>query len=94
MEFNWDEAKRVENLKKHGLDFRDDYRVFEQDVITDVDPRFDYGETRYYTIGLLNGKAVVLSHTETSVSIRIISFRKAQKHEQERYFEAFRDRLG
>ena len=91
MRFEWAEAKWLENIRKHGLDFRDAHRVFEEESYTEADERYDYGEIRYYTIGILKGLIVVISHTETPKVIRIISFRKAEKYEQELYFKTIRD---
>lgn len=91
MRFEWDEDKRLRNLRKHGLDFRDAHLVFDQDTYTDVDERFDYGEQRIYTIGMIRGITVIVSHTETTEVIRIISFRKAKKDEQELFFKKIRD---
>ena len=46
MRFIWDEAKRESNLRKHGLDFADAYRVFEGVVVQQPDTRFHYDEHR------------------------------------------------
>jgi len=86
MRFEWDENKRIANLTKHGFDFKDAHRIFEQPVFTIVDMRFDYGETRYLTLGLMTRRVVALSHTDDNEVIRIISLRKASKNEQEIYF--------
>ena len=94
MRYEWDETKRRENLVKHGLDFRDVQDIFEQESYTDIDDRFDYGETRFFTLGILNGVIVAVSHTENDELVRIISFRKAERYEQELYFAAIRDWLG
>lgn len=91
MRFEWDEVKREENLRKHGFDFRDTPSVFEDETYTEIDERFDYGETRYFTVGILNGVTVVISHTETPSVIRVISFRKAEKYEEELYYKTIRD---
>ncbi len=91
MTFEWDEKKRRENLVKHGMDFHDVHEVFDQETYTDIDDRFDYGETRFFTLGILNGVIVAVSHTENDDLVRIISFRKAEKHEQELYYAAIRD---
>ncbi|HEV2378252.1 MAG TPA: BrnT family toxin [Terriglobia bacterium] len=56
-----------------------------------VDDRFDYGETRFVTLGLLQGRVVVISHTETDEVIRIISVRKATKNEEIGYFRKIAD---
>ncbi len=89
--FEWDEQKRIQNLKKHGLDFLDAYCVFDRETLTDIDDRYDYGETRFLTLGIIHGVVVVISHTEDDDSIRVISFRRADKYEQEIYFKAIRD---
>jgi hypothetical protein len=87
MRFTWQEAKRKSNLKTHGLDFLDARKVFEGLTFTFEDDRFEYGEQRFITLGLLNGTPVSIVHTETAGHIHIISFRKATKHEQIIFFE-------
>lgn len=89
MRFTWSEAKRKTNLKDHALDFRDAPEVFEGPTFTFEDDRFDYGEKRYVTLGLLWGVPVSMVHTETADRVRIISFRKATKHEQAILFKTF-----
>ena len=88
MEFEWDEAKRQSNRQRHGIDFADVIQVFDGYTITTEDKRFDYGEIRYLTLGMLQNFVVVLVvHTDReNNTIRIISARKATKHEQKRYF--------
>ena len=87
MRFDWDEAKRLANIKKHGVDFADIVTIFENDVFTIEDQRFDYGETRYITFGLFKFRVIVVAHTHNNEVIRIISARKASKYEEEQYFE-------
>ncbi len=91
MKFEWDENKRLINLRRHGIDFADVKQVFENEAHTIIDDRFDYGEIRYLTLGLLFGEIVAISHTETDKKRRIISARKAEKYEQETYFREIRD---
>ncbi len=91
MIFDWDENKRAINLRRHGIDFADIWRVFENETYTILDERFDYGETRYFSVGILFGDIVAVSHTETDEVRRIISARYAGKHEQEKYFKKIRD---
>jgi uncharacterized DUF497 family protein len=85
--FDWDETKRLANIKKHGVDFADIVTIFENDVFTIEDQRFDYGETRYITFGLFKFRVIVVAHTYNNEVIRIISARKASKHEEEQYEE-------
>jgi uncharacterized protein len=87
MEFAWDESKRVLNLRKHGIDFSDIPEVFRRAIVTVEDDRFDYGEERFVTFGMLQGLVVAVVHTESKNYIRIISARKATKYEQKTYFE-------
>ncbi|MBF8285533.1 MAG: hypothetical protein HW378_4448 [Anaerolineales bacterium] len=87
MKFEWSETKRLANLKKHGIDFADVPAMFDGDVFTIQDERFDYGETRYITFGLLKFRVIVVAHTDENNIIRIISARKATKDEEKRYFE-------
>ena len=88
MRFEWDEAKRLSNIEKHGVDFAFIESLFSGYTVTVLDDRFDYGEYRFVTIGRLVGQIVTVAHTETDELIRIISVRKATRHEEEGYFEA------
>ena len=42
MEFDWDESKRISNLRKHGIDFLAVPAVFNGSIVTVEDDRFDY----------------------------------------------------
>jgi hypothetical protein len=51
-------------------------------TLTFEDARFEYGERRFVTLGLLSGIPVSIVHTEDPHEIRIISFRKATSREE------------
>ncbi|MEO8009636.1 MAG: BrnT family toxin [Betaproteobacteria bacterium] len=87
MRFTWDEAKRRRNVKDHGFDFVDAEEVFDDLTFTYEDDRFRYEEQRFVTLGLCKGIPVSIVHTETKGRIRVISFRKATKHETTILFE-------
>jgi hypothetical protein len=87
MRFTWSDAKRKRNVEQHGLDFVDAPRVFDGPTYTYEDDRFDYSEQRFVTLGILDEFVVSIVHTETSRVIRIISLRKATKHEQAIFFK-------
>jgi uncharacterized DUF497 family protein len=91
MRFLWDERKRAKNLKSHGFDFVDAPRVFEGVTFTYEDDRIEYGEQRFVTLGFLGGVAVSIVHTEAAESIRVISFRKATRHEEAILFQSIKD---
>jgi len=91
MQYEWDEQKRFSNARKHGIDFRDAVEVFEGDTVLMEDDRFDYDERRFVSLGLLQGRVIVVVHTEQGGVTRIISARKATKYEQRIYFQRIAD---
>lgn len=88
MNVEWDEEKRKHNLAKHGIDFRDAAAIFAGGTLTLEDTRYGYEERRFLTLGLLQGRVILVVHTERSGTIRVISMRKATKNEQRSYFES------
>lgn len=87
MRYEWDENERKTNIQQHGIDFADVIRIFAGPTVEMLDDRFDYGETRFIALGLLNGVVLVVAYTERREALRIISARKATKYEEEKYFE-------
>jgi len=90
MTYEWDKAKNSSNFAKHGLDFEDAEEVFTGPCVTFEDSRFDYGEERLITLGLLAGRVVIIAHAQRGEATSIISMRKANRREQKIYQE----RLG
>jgi uncharacterized protein len=88
MKFEWDEHKRLTNIQRHEIDFVGIEEVFQGLTVTILDDRFDYGEERFITFGLLNGFVLAVVHTETEETIRLISVRKATRNEETGYYEA------
>ena len=78
-------------MRKHGIDFIDVTAVFDGDTVTVEDNRFDYGEQRFITLGLLKGRVVAVMHSERGDRTRIISARKATNYEGITYFEQITD---
>lgn len=85
IEFEWDERKRLLNLAKHGLDFREAGMLFINKSITEESARND--ESRLKTTGYLNGELITVIWIGRRESIRIISMRKA-RHEEKRKYKA------
>ncbi|MBZ4192934.1 MAG: BrnT family toxin [Candidatus Contendobacter sp.] len=81
---SYDETKRQTNLVKHGIDLAECESVFDAPLSTDEDDREAYGEQRLRTLGLWNGIVVVIIHTPRD---RLISIRKADRHEQRKYWK-------
>jgi uncharacterized DUF497 family protein len=86
----FDAAKRDRTLTERKLDFADAPEVLDGPKFQFVDRRRDYGEERITTVGLLRGRMVVVVWTRRGENRHIISMRKANAREQERYS----DRLG
>jgi uncharacterized DUF497 family protein len=89
--FEWNERKRLNNLRKHGIDFAECAGVFAGPIATLPDNRFEYGEERYIAYGMLNGEIVAVAFTETNQAVRVISMRKASRREQAFYFQAIQN---
>jgi uncharacterized DUF497 family protein len=87
MAYQWNRDKAAVNLRKHGINFADAVSVFSDDLaITIPDERFD--EERFITIGVdAFGRVLVVVYMMRDVEIRLISARKATRHEQQQYEE-------
>ncbi|MHB1591548.1 MAG: BrnT family toxin [Sulfuricella sp.] len=87
MNFEWEETKAVANLRKHRVSFEEAASVFEDDLsLTAHDPDHSVGEHRFVTFGLsAANRVLVVSHTERSGKIRIISARPATQAERKIY---------
>jgi hypothetical protein len=84
--YEWDEAKREANLRKHGFDFDDADIVYENpNKITFAIA--GHGEPRWLDIALAESNGIVLAlvYTVRGYTIRIISFRKASRKERRIY---------
>ncbi len=86
MEFEWDENKNKRNIIKHQIAFDDAKEVF-KDINRKVSPdlRFDYGESRWVTIGKMLDAIIVVVYTCRNKVYRLISARYAKKQEREIY---------
>ena len=88
MEISYDPAKNEHNLSIRGLSF-DRVVEFEfETAVFAIDARHNYGEIRHRAPGLLDGRVHALVFVETQNGIRVISFRKANNREVNRYEEA------
>ena len=95
MKFEWNEAKRKENLRKHGIDFVDITEMFDNPMFSYLDTRNDYGEERIIGIGYVQNRVLLVCYLELCSGnvIRIISARKALSHERKIFEQEIKNRL-
>ena len=82
--FEWDEVKAAANLRKHGVAFEEAASLFSDALAyTFDDPDHSVGERRLLTFGLSqSGRLLAVVHAERGRAIRIISARRATRHER------------
>lgn len=89
--FEWDEQKALLNFRKHGVKFDEAARVFDDPFAVSKQDRIENGEHRWQTIGMSGGCLLLMvAHTvrletEGIEIIRIISARRVEKKERNRY---------
>lgn len=96
MNVTWDEAKNLSNQKKRGVSFEEAETVFyDDDSVLFDDPDHSVGEERFLIIGVTDTeKLCIVSHCYRDEDvIRIISARKATKHEKQIYWDNLVGRL-
>jgi uncharacterized DUF497 family protein len=93
VQYEWDNGKAAENLRKHGVDFADAIAALEDpNRLEEIDTRFEYSEERIQVIGMVRGDVLfVIVTLRGEDSCRIISARKATRHEQGRYYAGHRE---
>ena len=85
MQISYDPEKRRITLERRGLDFDHAPQLFAGVHYNNADTRYDYGEDRWISVGVIETIPSVVVWTEREDSRRIISMRKADKDEREEY---------
>ena len=87
MQFEWDPGKAAQNLKDHGVSFEEATEVFADFLSSSVvDPDHSEGELRLLIFGqTLAARYLVVSFTERSARIRIVSAREMTRTERKAY---------
>jgi uncharacterized DUF497 family protein len=84
--FEWDEDKAARNWRSHGVAF--DHAIqalLDPFAIEWIDDREDYGEERINLLGRWDSLILHVTFVERGDAIRIISARRAVRHEQDHY---------
>jgi hypothetical protein len=93
VKITYDAEKRRLTLEHRGIDFEDAVQVFAGPEYTLLDDRTNYGETRFQTYGLLDGRLVQVVWTPRNKARHVISMRKCNDREKARFGQQL-DRSG
>ncbi len=85
MKFNFDSNKDTINLAKHQLSLADAANLDWMAALIWIDNRQDYGEIRQIGLVPMNQRLYVVVFVDKKTERRIISLRKANNREYERY---------
>lgn len=85
MGFTFDPAKNEKNIAERGLSFTLAAELDWEAALIVEDTRHDYGEVRLRVLALLHGRLHAAVVTPRKDELRIISFRKANRKEEELY---------
>jgi uncharacterized DUF497 family protein len=87
LEFEWDPAKAIANLRKHKVPFpkacevfKDDRRLERQDDLNESD------EERWIVLGRVELTILSVVYTQRGERIRLISARRATRNEKRSYW--------
>lgn len=93
--FEWNERKSLGNKKKHGLSFEEAKTAFfDENALLIHDPDHSERESRFILLGLsakLRILVVCHAYRKDDRAIRIISARKASRHEQKQYWRRWKE---
>jgi uncharacterized protein len=84
----WDEAKRLKNEQRRGLDFRDAGLMFDGRPLTTAASRRN-NEGRFVSTAEIDGKLYTVVWLWRGENQRIISFRRASYAEERAYRQIF-----
>ncbi|QWD61423.1 BrnT family toxin [Polynucleobacter sp. MWH-UH25E] len=87
MKFTYDLAKNNSNLKKHGLPLSAAQLLDWDTALKWVDRRKEYGEERFVALALMSQRLYCVVYVESKATMRIISLRKANIREIDKYEE-------
>ncbi len=85
--YEWDDAKNVANLEKHGVNFSEAFGFQWETALQVEDRRKDYGEPRWISVGFIGNRLHTLIYTRREESLRIISLRKSNSRERRAHEE-------
>ncbi len=85
MKIEYDSSKNQQNIEKRGLSFAAVKELNWPEALLWQDVRKDYGEERWSAIVPMKNRLYFVSYTWRRDAMRVISFRKANNREINRY---------
>ena len=89
IDFEWDPAKAIANIRKHGVTFEEARSVFlDERALIIADPDHSATEDRFVLLGLSAASRVLVvvhCYRQDESTIRLISARRATRPERETY---------
>ena len=89
MQITFDPSKNRQNLEKHGVSLADAVALEWDTLIAMPDRRKDYGEQRFIGFVLKEDRLFCIVFTDRGDKRRLISLRKANAREVERYVSEY-----
>jgi uncharacterized DUF497 family protein len=87
LRFEWDDDKATANFRKHGVTFEQAAYAFRDPFGVEwLDDKVNYGEERIILLAMSGTQILSVVYTERSEHLRIISARRATKHEKDIYY--------
>ena len=85
--FEWDPKKAASNLVDHKVSFEQAAVACRDPFAVEwIDDREEYDEERMSLLGICGREVLYVAYTERGANIRIITARRAEKHEQDGYY--------
>ena len=91
MIFEYDEQKSSVNKSKHGIDFKEAQKLWEDPYAFELPSPQSESEDRFLVLGQINSKNYTSIITHRDINIRIISVRRSREKESKLY-ESIRTR--
>lgn len=85
MQLSFDPAKNARNIEERGLTFNLVSELNWANAVIEEDTRKDYGELRFRVLGCIDERLYAIVFTPRADKLHIISLRKANSREVERY---------
>lgn len=85
MDITYDSVKNEANIAKHGVSLADAANLDWESALEWLDNRKTYGEPRMSALGVLADRVYFVAFVDRADGRRVISFRKANQREFDRY---------